>query len=709
MWAANSRIYTRLVAIWLVLSLGGFLVGLRVWWGLERTFIETAREQDTSYAVERIRSLLDRAVAHERTYLLTGDPREQQAFADVQAQIPAAFAALAGIAGDPLGREMVFSLRSDTDHWMDDLRRTAELRRTAGSDAAAAQLASAPDAIYVRRLLSNLELLNRQPGYATVQAELRRALLTTILAALLALGAGALAVVCLRVALVKERNERRLAEQALRSERTAQEKSRFLANMSHEIRTPMNAILGFSDLLAADLPAGGRARRYAQSIRESSQSLLQLINDVLDLSKVEAGMIELHVEPASVLELLEFLRTVFMQQAARKGLQLVFDTSPDLPPALLFDRSRLRQVLVNLIGNAIKFTERGAVTVRSRWTTPADSRSRGTLAFEVEDTGTGIPADRQQDIFEPFSQVDPSRPAEQEGTGLGLSIVKRLVERMGGTLDLVSAPGRGSTFRVRLTGVAVSARLPAAARSDWDEPADFNQLSPAAILVVDDNATNRELLAGLFEGSHHELRFATNGREALESVRQRRPDLILMDIRMPEMDGRTALQEIHKLPGSEILPIIAVTASSLLNDEHIIRGLFAGYVRKPFTRHALFREMAEFLPRHRGVAPAAPGPGPAVADAPARWADLVTALREIEHSVWPAVRDGGAINETKEFAQRLDDLGQRAACSLLRSYASDLLADARAYAVVRLEARLQSFPALIESIAARAASPAAAG
>jgi signal transduction histidine kinase/CheY-like chemotaxis protein len=716
MWSANPRIYTRLVVAWLVLSFAGVLVGMRAWWRLNRTFAETSAQQNISFSIEKIRSLVDDAERRQLSYLLTGDSSELSAFGDDRHRLPVAFGALNETVLDTSSHDVVFRLQTKADGWLDELQHIADLRASAGPAAAAAAYRGALQSGRREELQTNLNILDQQPtdwfspSQSAPQTDLRRAFLTTVLAGFLSLGAGALALFFSRMALAKERNERNLAEQAQRAERIAQEKSRFLANMSHEIRTPMNAILGFSELLTVELPAGGRARRYAQSIRESSQSLLQLINDVLDLSKVEAGMIELHVEPASMVELVEFLRTVFMQQAARKSLQLVFDTAADVPSALLLDRSRLRQVLVNLIGNAIKFTEAGSVTIRTRWSTPDENKSRGALSIEVEDTGTGIPLERQEDIFEPFSQVDPSRSAEQEGTGLGLSIVKRLVERMGGAIGLSSTPGSGSTFRVRLSGVPVSARLPALARADWDEPADFNQLSPAAILVVDDNPTNRELLAGLFENSHHRVRFAANGREALEAVRQSRPDLVLMDIRMPEMDGRTALQEIHKLPGSEILPIIAVTASSLLNDEHIIRGLFAGYVRKPFTRYALFREMAEFLPRHRpaGATNAAPVPAEPRTDAPARWQELVTTLREIERASWPGVRDSGAINETKEFAQRLDDLGQRAACSPLRAYAADLLSDARNYAVVRMEARLHEFPALIGSIASRSGAPAAA-
>ncbi len=410
-------------------------------------------------------------------------------------------------------------------------------------------------------------------------------------------------------------------------------------------------------------------------------------------------MLELHPEPADVREVGGFLQTVFSQQSARKNLKLDFFTSPDLPLALMVDRSRLRQVLINLVGNAVKFTERGGITVRTLWYLNPDSRASGTLVFEVQDTGVGIPIEKQEQIFEPFVQVDTRRPFEQQGTGLGLSIVQRLAERMNGIVEVESEVGKGSTFRIRLSEVMISNRLPPTNPNSADEVVDFNDLSTANILVVDDNAVNRNLLGSTFDGTHHRVRFATNGREAIEKVREGRPDIVLMDIRMPEMDGQTALTEIRKLSGCETLPVIAVTASSMVEDEHRLRGIFAGYLRKPFTRSMLFRQMGAFLPR-RATAPReiSVASVSAVTAFPAQWPELLLTLKKIERTDWPRVRESGAITEIKDFAHTLFLAGRARGCPKLCDYAETLLSSAESYAVIKIEEQLSRFPELIKTI-----------
>lgn len=474
----------------------------------------------------------------------------------------------------------------------------------------------------------------------------------------------------------------------------------------------MNAILGFSELLSTELPSAGRSRNYAKAIHESAFSLLQLINDILDLSKIEAGKVSLQPEPTALKEVAELLENVFSQQAAVKGIAIEFKLEPDLPQAVMIDRSRLRQILVNLIGNALKYTERGKVTTRLKWEIDPEKRDRGTLQVEVSDTGVGVPPDRLGEIFEPFVQLDATRPAEKQGTGLGLSIVKRLVQRMGGTIALESVVGEGSTFRLRFSDASISSRLPVSARGDGSGKVNFDDLVPSRLLVVDDNSTNRELLEGYFHGTHHTLSFASDGLAAVESVRRELPNLVLMDIRMPKMDGRAALNAIRKIPGAEILPIVAVTASAMTDDEYTLRGLFAGFIRKPFTRGELYQELAAFFPRRapkeavnsNGVSVGGSLYGAGFESTITESNSLVRALREIESGAWPAVRDGGAINETRDFALRLIEVGRSARCRPLVNYAESLMQEADTYAVSRLTVRLNGFPALIQSIVDNAAS-----
>ena len=704
----SPRIYSRLITLWIALSAGGIVMGVVLWKHLNASLEATMANARFRQQVDTVYSLLEDEETGQRGYLLTHDPQYLLPFKKAESQFDAQFDALARMTlDDDLLRRDVMELRGLAELKRAEMRKTIAARDKAGLDASIKVVETNEGKVEMDRIRELLAGMNRHrmglflnEGDATRNA-IRRTLLTTIVSSFIGLGAGLFAFYLSRVALKQEQDARLLAEQALAASRAVKEKSSFLANMSHEIRTPMNAILGFSDLLSADLPASGKMHGYAQAIRGSACSLLQLINDVLDLSKIEAGMIELRPEPTALREITDFLQTVFVQQAAAKNLKMEFVVEAGLPQSLLLDRTRLRQILVNLLGNAVKYTDLGRIGVRLGWELDAAKRDRGTLLIEVRDTGVGIPPERLSEIFEPFVQVNSSRDKERQGTGLGLSIVKRLIQRMGGTIALESVLGEGTTFHLRIPEVSISSRLPVGGDADVLAEVDFNKLEPASLLVVDDNSVNRELLQGYFHGTHHSLSYASDGLQAVESVRNMLPDIILMDIRMPNMDGRRALEEIRKLPGAEIVPIVAVTASSMMDDEYVLRGLFAGFIRKPFTRLSLFRELSGFIPRisRRPLAAkeATDGAGDASADHPAesasRWVELAKTLRELEANVWPAVRDGGAINETKQFAHRLAGMGGAAGCAPLVSYAQALLRDADTFAVARALPRVwTTFP-----------------
>jgi len=502
----------------------------------------------------------------------------------------------------------------------------------------------------------------------------------------------------------QERARLVLVEGKLHAEQAVREKSAFLANMSHEIRSPMNAILGFSELLE---PEGltPKQSQYVRAIRDSGASLLTLINDILDLSKLEAGKLELHPDPTDMRDSCEFLRTVFGQQVLTKSLQLQVEISPDLPRALLLDRLRLRQVLVNLLGNAIKFTERGGVKLRVDWKNQPDA-SRGTLLIDVADTGIGIPADKLEEVFKPFVQVDSSQMAEKVGTGIGLTIVKRIMDLMGGVLTVESAVGQGTVFHLQFPNVPVSEWLAVGDHAEPGGAVDFDDFAPATLLVADDHPANRELIAGIFEKTHHRLQFAGNGQEALESLEQTRADAVLLDMRMPVMDGRTTLSEIRRRPNLASLPVIAITASGEASADPEGRSQFSGFIRKPFSRHTLFLALAPFLQRAAqpdAVAPASsanmaasmPRPSPERA---AQWRELTLKLRHQEADEWPNLRDSLAINGTRAFARKLLDLAQAAQCSPLAAYAATLTTFVDGYAIGQMENHLAAFPKLIESI-----------
>jgi signal transduction histidine kinase/CheY-like chemotaxis protein len=523
---------------------------------------------------------------------------------------------------------------------------------------------------------------------------------------LLGLGAGLLAVYLYRMDRHKEEARGELLLEKLQAEQGIIEKGAFLANMSHEIRSPMNAILGFSELLE---PEGltPKQSEYVRAIRDSGASLLQTINDILDLSKLEAGRLELHPDPTDMRDSCEFLRTAFAQQALNKALQFQFELAPDLPRALLLDRLRLRQVLVNLLSNAIKFTERGSVKIRVSWSKEPSSSS-GTLFIDVEDTGIGIPPGQLEEIFKPFIQANTSAAVDNRGTGLGLTIAKRLVAMMNGTLTVESKPGQGSIFHLRLMEVPVSVRLPIGDHAEPGGSVDFNDFAPATLLVVDDNQVNRELMLSMFAKTHHRVETARNGQEALDWLAKFEADVVLLDLRMPILDGRSALSQIRKNPELVSLPVIAVTASSPVGDEAILRSYFSGFVRKPFSRQTLFQELAHYLqriprPESASRASSLGADLSVLSPLPERvihWRALALDLRSLETGSWQILKDSMAINDTRTFAEVLRKLANAAQCPLLTAYAARMDLLASTYAIGELEEEIARFPALIASIEA---------
>jgi CheY-like chemotaxis protein len=333
--------------------------------------------------------------------------------------------------------------------------------------------------------------------------------------------------------------------------------------------------------------------------------------------------------------------------------------------------------------------------VRVDWEKQAAS-SHITLTIEVQDTGIGIPPDKLGFIFQPFAQSGAHSEKEKQGTGLGLSIVKRLTEAMGGTVTVASVLGQGSAFHLRFPDTPISARL-AASEKPPSAMVDFNQLRPASLLVVDDNQTNCQLMEGMFTGSHHQLFFSNSGPDAITRARDLKPDVILMDIRMPGMDGYEALVGIRRTVGLELVPVIAVTASALLDMENALKEKFSGYIRKPFSKQELFTELADFLPRHPAPPRASQTASPESPESPVA-AELVTQLRALLVEPWPAIRDSVAVNESKAFARGLTELGQRWRCQPLLDYAQKLLRDAENYAVTDLEKHLGEFSVLVERL-----------
>jgi PAS domain S-box-containing protein len=364
-------------------------------------------------------------------------------------------------------------------------------------------------------------------------------------------------------------------------------KSAFLASMSHEIRTPMNGVLGFAELLQLDTGLSPAQRGYVRGIYEAGKSLLALINDILDFSKIEAGKLEIESVPMNPDAVVDGAVSILRSQFTSKGLDLRVELGPDVPAWIAGDPTRVRQNLLNLMSNALKFTETGGVTVRVRRQAEPDGE---TLRFDVEDTGIGIPADRLHLLFEEFTQVDRSTTRRYGGTGLGLAICKRLAQAMGGDVGVVSEPGIGSTFWFTIA-------LAETAAPDESQPARPSAGHKSArILVAEDLPMNQRVIEGYLTRAGHHVTLVDNGLQAVAALRTGLFDLVLMDMEMPEMDGISATRAIRGEDGPmRNVPIVALTANALLEDAVLCRAAgMNDFLSKPIDRTALYNAVAKW-------------------------------------------------------------------------------------------------------------------
>ncbi|MDM8550803.1 transporter substrate-binding domain-containing protein [Desulfobacterales bacterium HSG2] len=512
---------------------------------------------------------------------------------------------------------------------------------------------------------------------------------------------------CLLIASARDISERKRMEDELRSAKEAAEsanraKSEFLANMSHEIRTPMNAILGFTDLLHS-LMTDEKEKTYLEAIQSGGRNLLTLINDILDLSKIEAGKMEIQYEPVNPQVIFDEIKHIFSLKTFQKGIDFIIDVSENVPENLFLDEARLRQILFNLIGNAVKFTESGQIRVSARNIRTHSDPGKIDLTVTVEDTGIGVPLKSQKEIFEAFKQQDGQTTRKYGGTGLGLAITKRLLEMMKGTISLRSEVNKGSVFEITLHDVSVAE---ADYKSETGKPADCENIifDEATILTADDVEINRLLVKAFFRNTNIRVIEAENGHQAVLFAEQHKPDLILMDIRMPVMDGYKATRQIKE---NNNIPIIALTASAMKKDrKKVINSGFDGYLAKPVQKYDLFKEISRFLQysekKKTGYEK------PETKDIKRISADVIDKLPEIVSylenegmETWDSARRNESFCEIGDFGEQIKALGEKYSLKILENFGTDLTIHVGHFDVEKIESTLNSYPEIVEEIKSR--------
>lgn len=472
-------------------------------------------------------------------------------------------------------------------------------------------------------------------------------------------------------------------------------KSEFLANMSHEIRTPMNSVMGFSELLAKQI-TDPIQKDYLDSIQRGGDTLLNIINDILDLSKIEAGKLEMVLESVDIKQLALEMESIFSVKLIQKNIHFELDIDPSLPKYLLLDNTRIRQILFNLIGNAIKFTPHGFVKLSILKSNEKVEKSKIDLEISVQDSGIGIPEKNLKHIFSAFEQQKGQDNQKYGGTGLGLTISKKLANMMNGTISVESEVDVGSTFTINLSDIPISSME--ANLTQKRKPLDALKFKKATILIVDDIKDNRKLVASTL--GEYDLDFieAENGKEAIELLRNVKVDLVFMDIKMPVMDGYAATKIIKEDTKLKEIPIIALTASVMGKDlEKIKEYSFDGYLRKPVSQDDLVMQMERFL-AYDVLELTNKQTNDIDAHAYNNLPKVLQAL-ETEHTkTWNEIKEMGDFSLIFDFSKSLEDLGAKNGINILTQYAKELQINCDSFDIDKIDFMMNSFQPLIEKL-----------
>ncbi|NOZ47314.1 MAG: GAF domain-containing protein, partial [Chlorobi bacterium] len=478
-------------------------------------------------------------------------------------------------------------------------------------------------------------------------------------------------------------------------------KSEFLANMSHEIRTPMNAIIGFSNLLKP-MVSNDLQKNYLDSIYTSSKSLLTLINDILDLSKIEAGKLEMQYDFIDTRAFFQEIKMLFELKANEKGIEYLLVLNDNLPQSIFIDEVRLRQVLINIIGNAIKFTSVGHVKIEVDFINkhkPTKDKSEEVidLIIAISDTGMGISKKMQEAIFDPFTQQKGQSVKAFGGTGLGLAITKKLVELMKGKIEVHSLEKKGSTFNIHIPGIIVSKELVQKKEKNEIDPNTII-LKKSTLLIVDDVDLNRQYVCGILRNTDVDIIEAENGEIAYEEAIKNRPDLIITDIKMPIMDGFQLLEKLKKDEKCKHIPVIASSAAVMEKErEKIENSKFSGLVIKPFEEKELFYELIKYLP-HEKIEIEKDDITVVEDFTTENPKELLIIMKGKLYKTWQQFEEQQPMEEVTEFANNLIKIGNNYKATFLRQYGGNLLTAIDSFDIYNMLKYLNQYPMLIEKL-----------
>ena len=491
--------------------------------------------------------------------------------------------------------------------------------------------------------------------------------------------------------------EYQLEDAKIKAESASKAKSEFLANMSHEIRTPMNAILGFSEVLMNKIQ-DSEHKSHLEAILSSGRTLLSLINDILDLSKIEAGKMQINYEPLELPVLIEDIEHIFEKKLKEKDLDLKIDIDRNLPSVLLLDEVRIRQILFNLVGNAIKFTDKGYIKVKIYAEETAENQYE--LTIIVEDTGVGIPRKQQRLIFNAFQQQEGQDSRRYEGSGLGLSITKKLVEKMNGKINLDSRIGQGSRFEIILPGIERGELREAFLQHETADQTDV-EFNPANILIVDDIQYNIDTIKQFIDSKNITFAEAQNAEKAIEIIKIPPPDLILMDLKLPNMSGYEATAFIKTHKKYQHIPVLAFTASAMASDETEAKTLFDDFLIKPVNKNELYGKLKIYLSSKPREAHHQMGLDHTCSEdhlKPHDYESLINMLESDLMNDWEEIKDNLVIYKIEDFLYKLKNLNHQFKIKSLAQYNQDLATYLNNFDIENIESKLKEFPHRVEAI-----------